>query len=111
MDIVALKEETFDNFLLKAKEVNKIQIRQALENYDKEIYCSIDHNRFVLIRLDERTMLSSYGIIKFKRRYYYDYLLDNKLNLPKFKRMTNELILKILDLASIMSYKDVGEHL
>ena len=25
--------------------------------------------------------------------------------------MTNELILKILDLASIMSYKEVGEHL
>lgn len=111
MDIVALKEETFDNFIVKAKEINKIQIRQDLENYDKEIYCSIDHNRFVLIRLDERTILSSYGIIKFKRRYYYDYLLDNKLNLPKFKRMTNELILKILDLASIMSYKDVGEHL
>ena len=118
MDIVALKKETFDNFLLKAKEINKIQIQQALENYDKEIYCSIDHNRFVLIRLDERTILSSYGIIKFKRRYYYDYflgqycyLLDNKLNLPKSKRMTNELILKILDLASIMSYKEVGEHL
>ena len=31
MDIVALKKETFDNFLLKAKEINKIQIQQALK--------------------------------------------------------------------------------
>lgn len=41
----------------------------------------------------------------------YCYLLDNKLQIPKSKRMTNELILKMMDLASIMSYKETGEHL
>lgn len=118
VDILTLKQETFDSFLLKSQQFHKEQIQKALERYDKEIYCSIDHNRFILIRIDERTILSSYGILKFKRRYYYDnfmneycYLLDNKLQIPKSKRMTNELILKILDLASIMSYKEVGEHL
>lgn len=118
VDILTLKQETFDSFLLKSQQFHKEQIQKALERYDKEIYCSIDHNRFILIRIDERTILSSYGILKFKRRYYYDnfmneycYLLDNKFQIPKSKRMTNELILKILDLASIMSYKEVGEHL
>jgi len=118
MNIVPLTNETLDGFLLKSQQVHKEAIKLALERYDKEIYSLIDHKRFVLIRLDERTILSSYGILRFKRRYYYDsymdeycYLLDNKLQIPKSKRMTNELILKILDLASIMSYKEVGEHL
>ncbi len=118
MNIVPLANETLDSFLLKSQQIHKEAIKLALERYDKKIYSLIDHKRFVLIRLDERTILSSYGILRFKRRYYYDsfmeeycYLLDNKLQIPKSKRMTNELILKILDLASIMSYKEVGEHL
>ena len=118
MDILPSTNETIDSFLSKSQQIHKEAIQRALERYDKDIYCSIDHKRFVFIRLDERTILSSYGILRFKRRYYYDslmeehcYLLDNKLQIPKSKRMTNELILRILDLASIMSYKEVGEHL
>lgn len=118
MNILTLKNETFDNFLLKSHQIFKEDLVKALERYDKDIYCSIDHNRFNLIRIDERTILTTYGILTFKRRYYFDtfleeycYLLDNKLQIPKSKRMSNELILKILDLASIMSYKEVGEHL
>ena len=118
MNILPFTNETLDSFLLKSQQIHKEAIQNALEKYDKEIYTLIDHKRFILIRLDERTILSSYGILKFKRRYYYDsymneycYLLDNKLQIPKSKRMTNELILKMLDLASIMSYKEVGEHL
>lgn len=118
MDILTLNNETLDSFLLKSSNLYKELIQIRLERYDKQIYCSIDHKRFIYIRIDERTILSSYGILKFKRRYYYDnlnerycYLLDNKLQIPKSKRMTNELILKILDLASIMSYREVGEHL
>lgn len=118
MNILTLKNETFDSFLLKSHQIFKEDLVKALERYDKDIYCSIDHNRFNLIRIDERTILTTYGILTFKRRYYFDtfleeycYLLDNKLQIPKSKRMSNELILKILDLASIMSYKEVGEHL
>ena len=118
VDILTLKTETFDNFVLEAKNLTKEVIQKQLEKRDKEIYIRIDHERFVLIRLDERTILSSYGILKFKRRYYYDsfmkeycYLLDNMMQIPKSKRMTNELILKMLDLASMMSYKETGEHL
>lgn len=118
MNIVPFNNETLDGFLLKSREIHKEAIQRALERYDKDIYCSIDRKRFALIRLDERTLLSSYGILRFRRRYYYDsflneycYLLDNRLQIPKSKRMTNELILRMLDLASIMSYKETGEHL
>lgn len=105
MAILPSENETFDSFLLKSQKIHKEAIQKALERYDKDLYLIIDHKRFILIRLDERTLLSSYGIIQFKRRYYYDsfmgeycYLLDNKLQIPKGKRMTNELILKMLDL-------------
>lgn len=118
MNILALNNETFDSFIFKVKNLTKEMIQKRLEIKDKEIYTKIDHKRFILIRLDERTILSSFGILKFKRRYYYDtflneycYLLDNIMQIPKSKRMTNELILKIMDLASIMTYKEVGEHL
>lgn len=118
MNILTLTNETFDSFLLNSQQIHKEAIQTALERYDKHLYSLIDHKRFILVRLDERVILSSYGILRFKRRYYYDvlnkeycYLLDNKLQIPKSKRMTNELIVKILDLASIMSYREVGEHL
>ena len=118
VDILTLNQETLDSFLLTSTQIHKQSLQTALERYDKEIYFLIDHKRFFLIRLEERTILSSYGIIRFKRRYYYDslnneycYLLDNRLQIPKSKRMTSELIIKILDLASIMSYSEVGTHL
>lgn len=118
MNIVPLINETLDGFLLKSHFSFKESIQNALERYDKYLYSIADRRRFSLIRKDERTILSSYGILKFKRRYYFDkrtreycYLLDNKLQIPKSKRMTNELVLKMLDLASIMSYAEVGKHL
>ena len=75
MIIVPSKIETLDSFLLNAKQLFKQDVVKALERYDKELYCLIDHKRFVLIRTDERTILSSYGLLKFKRRYYYRILL------------------------------------
>lgn len=118
MYIVPLENETLDSFLFKANEINKSNIVLALERFDKFIYSQLDHSRFKVVRIDERTILSSYGSLRYKRRYYYDnyleeycYLLDNHLQIPKSKRMTNELILRMLDLASKMSYKEVGESL
>ena len=76
MDILPSTNETLDGFLSKSQQIHKEAIQRALERYDKDIYCSIDHKRFVFIRLDERTILSSYGILRFKRRYYYDSLME-----------------------------------
>ena len=74
-------------------------------------------HRFELIRKDERSILTTIGLITYKRRYYLDkfenkyvYLLDNQLGIPPHIRMSNELIIKILDLASSMSYSEVGKR-
>jgi hypothetical protein len=121
MTILPLKTETFDGILLNCQKYAKDFIIQRLEYYDRDIYRWVmddPKRRFKLIRIDERTILTSLGIIKFKRRYYFDdltgknvYLLDNQLKIPSHVRMSNELIIKILDLASLMTYKEVGKHL
>ncbi len=118
MNIIPSKQETFDAFLLNASEIHKEAIEEFLRKQDESIYRSVDREQFVLVRMDERTILSSYGAIRFKRRYCYDaysgecrHLLDNLFQIPKSQRMTNELVPKILDLASVMTYKEVGEHL
>lgn len=121
MTILPLKTETLDAILFNCQKYAKEFVVQRLEYYDREIYLWVKDDpqkRFVLIRKDTRTLLTSLGIIRYKRNYYFDkyensfiYLLDNQLMIPSHIRMSNELILKILDLASIMTYKEVGEHL
>lgn len=118
MNILPRAPETFDTILLNCKKFTKEFIQQRLEIYDLEIFSTVDRKRFEVIRIDERSILTTCGIITFKRRYYYDneyenyvYLLDNQLGIPKNVRMSNELLLKILDLASIMTYAEVGKHL
>ncbi len=47
VDILTLKTETFDNFVLEAKNLTKEVIQKQLEKSDKEIYIRIDHERTV----------------------------------------------------------------
>lgn len=116
--IVALKNESLDDIVLQCRKDGLITIAKSLEQIDRQIASELDHNRFVPIRNQRRVILSSLGIIEFRRRYYYDkfleqyiYPLDNILGIPKSSRITNELRLKILELSSIMTYKEVGQHL
>lgn len=91
---------------------------KTLENIDLKLYSDLDKVRWKLIRIDKRTILSTFGELTFKRRYYYDidneeyvYLLDNLLGIPKNTRITSEVRLKVLDLASEMSYSNVGKRI
>ena len=118
MVILSQTNETLDTILSFSKKITKDIIVKRLESIDDDYYCFLDHSRFELISKRPRTLLTSYGIITYNRRYYYDhhyeryiYLLDNQLEIPPNIRMSNELILKILDLASSMTYKEVGKHL
>ena len=52
MDIVSSTAETLDVFIEKIHANQKEAVTKALENYDKQLYSSIDHKRFELIRLD-----------------------------------------------------------
>lgn len=118
MDIVSRVTENFDTLVNKSKDLAKEIFVKQLEKIDLDIYTIIDRKRFHIIRIDSRTILTTIGIITFKRRYYYDeieenhvYLLDNQLQLPKNIRMSNELIIKIMNLASTMTYSEVGRSL
>jgi len=118
MNIITSRKENFDLFINCSKNYSKEFLIQELEKRDDEIAATVDKGRFKIIRKSYRTLLTSIGIITYKRRYYFDYLdkeyvhlLDNALELPKYSRMSSELRLKILDLASIMTYRETGEHL
>lgn len=120
MVIVPRVEETFDGILANCKIFAKEAVSKRLEYYDRDLYIWIKDDpmhRFELIRKDERSILTTIGLITYKRRYYLDkfenkyvYLLDNQLGIPPHIRMSNELIIKILDLASSMSYSEVGKR-
>lgn len=118
MKILPQISETFDNIIKNCQELSKQLIQEKIKIMDNKIYSYVDKKRFTLIKIVPRTILTSAGIITFKRRYYYDeieenyiYLLDNQLGIPKNIRMSNELILRIFDLAAIMTYSEVGKHL
>lgn len=118
MKILSQTHETFDTIIKNCHELSKQLIIEKIQNLDRKLYFYIDKKRFTLIKIVPRTILTSAGIITFKRRYYYDeiernyiYLLDNQLGIPKNIRMSNELILRIFDLSSIMTYSEVGKHL
>lgn len=59
MNIIPSKQETFDTFLLNASKIHKEAIEEFLRKQDESIYCSVDREQFVLVRMDERTIFSS----------------------------------------------------
>lgn len=118
MDIITSKTENFDNFVYEIKNLTKEQAILFLENKDKEIASSRELKRYKIIGLRPRTILTTIGIITYKRRYYYDkydeeyiYLLDNQLELPKYTRISNELRIQVLKLASEMTYRVLGRNI
>ena len=118
MKIVSQISESFDTIVKNCKELSKRLIIEKIENLDKRLYVYVDKKRFTLIKIVPRTILTTAGIITYRRRYYYDeveqnyiFILDNQLGIPKNIRMSNELILKIFDLAATMTYSEVGKHL
>jgi len=118
MNILPLNHETFDGILNKCHNDQIQLIVQILENYDRRIAAELDRKRWKLIKIDERTIYSSFGVITYKHRYYYDnflhvytHPLDNFLSIPKNIRYTNELRVKVLKLASELSYSKVGENI
>ena len=73
---------------------------------------------FEIVKKKARTIYTTNGAITFKRRYYYDtlnksylYPLDMVLNLPKYRRVTDELAIKTMERASELTYFQVGQNL
>ena len=65
----------------------------------------------------KRTLITEYGNIRYKRRYYknkrtkeYIYLADAKMGIGKNERISKEVESKIIELASDISYKKTGKR-
>jgi hypothetical protein len=107
MNILPQQLNKFTDFLSYSidygKNITLNLIINALEARDKDIAAKRDTSRYSIIRIDPRTIITSIGKITFNRRYYYDneldeylHLLDVELDIPKHKRISNELEIKIL---------------
>lgn len=118
MNILPLNNYVFDDYIKNYHEHSLNIAAAELERVDKEIWEKLAKNRYKLIRYDSRTILTSIGAITFRRRYVSDtlkkqyfYPLDQQFNLPKRKRLSNELTLRALKGATELTYRQIGENL
>ena len=94
------------------------QITQFLVEYAENIIFKLKERKekFECLEKDERTLISIFGEINFKRRYYQDkktknriYLLDQFLKLEKRKRMLPNVKERLIEEARETSYKRAGQ--
>lgn len=114
--MIAQNKYSFDDFIFKFRDNALKKFTKNLIVLDNQIYLSRDKNRYIFIKKVTKKIISSIGMFDLTRRYYFDtltkeyvFLLDNQLGLAKNTSITNELRLKILQYASKMSYREVGE--
>lgn len=109
--------ETFViNFIKNAKEISLKELGKQLEIIDKALYIRRPKS-LKIIKLKQRSILTSLGMLTFKRRYYYDeldekylYLLDAWMNIPKRSKLMFDIKLKLIEAASEMSYSKAGRY-
>ena len=94
------------------------QVTQFLVEYAENIIFKLKDRkeRFEALEKDERTIISIFGEINFKRRYYQDketkeriYLLDQFLKLEKRERMLPNVKERLIEEARETSYKRAGQ--
>ena len=118
MSILTQLKQKFDTFLSntfnQSDDYCLILISKMLEELDLELAATRDKS-LEIVKIVPRTILTSKGLITFRRRYYYDtnndtylYLLDSILEIPKYSRLSKELKIKILSSLNHLSYKDAG---
>jgi len=118
MNILPSVNYKFDNFISDSHETALINAAKELENIDDLLCKKLPRNIYKIIRKDKRTILTSLGEITFRRRYVYDtlhhaysYPLDVKMQIPSRKRLSNEIRVRLLELACDLTYSQVGEVL
>ncbi len=95
------------------------QVTQFLVEYSENIIFKLKDRKekFESLEKDERTIISIFGEINFKRRYYQDketkeriYLLDQFLKLEKRERMLPNVKERLIEEARETSYRRAGEE-
>lgn len=119
MNILSQPDQNFDTFIsIFYKQSDQYclnLISKLLEELDLKL-AATRRKSLIIIKKVSRTILTSKGLITFKRRYYYDekygcytYLLDSILKIPKWSRLSTELKIKILSSLDHLSYQDAGK--
>lgn len=94
------------------------QVTQFLVEYSENIIFKLKDRKekFECLEKDDRTIISIFGEINFKRRYYQDketkervYLLDQFLKLEKRERMLPNVKERLIEEARETSYKRAGQ--
>lgn len=118
MDIIPTNPSSFEEIVNKLITDIKIKgledIGKFLERMDTFLY-SQKPSYMKVVKIKERTIQTTIGMLHFKRRYYFDelegkyrYLLDAYLSIPKRNRFMDAVKIKIIEAASIMSYRNAG---
>ena len=120
MDIIPTYVTSFEeivNDLIKEIKITGLEnIRKLLEAIDQALFLQKqDHMK--VVKFKERVIQTTIGMLRFKRRYYFDtyekkyrYLLDAYLSIPKRNRYMDSVKLKIIEAASEMSYEKAGRY-
>lgn len=120
MDIIPTNltsfEEIVNNLIKEIKITGLENIRKVLEAIDQALFMQKqDHMK--VVKFKERVIQTTIGMLRFKRRYYFDeyenkyrYLLDAFLCIPKRNRYMDSVKLKIIEAASEMSYEKAGRY-
>lgn len=109
-------EELVNNFIKDSKISCLLDLGKMLEKIDQKLFEN-KQSHLKVVKFKERVIQTTIGMLRFKRRYYYDefeekyrYLLDAFLMIPKRNRYMDSVKLKILEAASEMSYEKAGRY-
>ncbi len=95
-----------------------IEVTQFVVEYSEDIIFKLKERKekFESLEKDERTIISIFGEINFKRRYYQDketkeriYLLNQFLKLEKRERMLPNVKERLIEEARETSYRKAGQ--
>lgn len=120
MSIIATNVSSFEEIVSRhiknVKEFGLKDLSNWLERLDASLY-SDRPKHLKIIKIQRRTILTSIGLLSFKRRYYYDeinnqylYLLDSFLKIPKRIKILDEVKYQVIEAACEMSYEKAGRY-
>lgn len=120
MDILQQPDQIFSAFLTDYFNFSDSdalrRLETSLESYDREL-AATRPKYLRVVKISTRRILTSKGLICFKRRYYYDehshaylFLLDARMMIPKYARLSDELKVKILKATTDMSYAKASKY-
>ena len=91
------------------------RIARKISELDKKIISEMKRDRYAIIDVRERTIVCKGVEIRYKRHYVRDSLnkenffpVDDFLNIPRYKQMTDATAASVVMDASVMSYREAG---